>query len=115
MIINISLGRTNDPTPTYSLELELRGRKYGAKISSETRTTRVYIQDESLEIIAKNILSVMDNGGIGCPTYNIIWQGVNENKSEEIIEELRTLLYYRDAIKKVYRNLSQRSERELFH
>ena len=118
MIIDIVLGVIeNNETTTYCLDLKLKGRKYGAKLGAIKvgTNTRIRIENESLEFIARNILSVVDNGRVENPVYKILWNGDGQERAEVIISQLQEMLYYRDALQRLYRGINQTRETSVYH
>lgn len=72
----------------YNLELEVKERKYTARLSLERA---------ELSIIARNVLSIVRVNNISNPVYVFNWRGQNEQERPSTIASLAAMLYHREA------------------
>ena len=77
----------------YNLELEVKNRRYTARLSLERA---------ELHIVAMNVLSVIEGNSIRNPVYVFNWKGEDEEQRTNTIASLTQMLYHREAYLRVF-------------
>ena len=75
----------------YTLELEIKDRKY---------TARLFLEHAELYVIALNILSVIAVNNIHNPHYIFNWRGPDTEQRTATIEHHTEMLYYNEAYRR---------------
>ena len=78
----------------YNLELEVKNRRYTARLSLERA---------ELHIVVKNVLSVIEGNNIFNPVYVFNWKGEDEEQRITTIASLTQMLYHREAYLRAFR------------
>ncbi|MBI5002536.1 hypothetical protein HZC31_04065 [Candidatus Woesearchaeota archaeon] len=88
VLLGIEPTGVEDGKSLYNLELEVKNRRYTARLSLERA---------ELHIVAMNVLSVIEGNSIRNPIYVFNWKGEDEKQRASTIASLTEMLYHREA------------------
>ena len=88
VLLGIEPTGVEDGKSLYNLELEVKNRRYTARLSLERA---------ELHIVAMNVLSVIEGNSIRNPVYVFNWKGEDEEQRINTIASLTQMLYHQEA------------------
>ena len=88
VLLGIEPTGVEDGKSFYNLELEVKKRRY---------TARLILEHAELRFIAMNVLSVIEGNSIRNPLYVFNWRGEDEEQRVSTILSLTEMLYHKEA------------------